>query len=329
MSPTEPNQKETQAEAVIEVESLTKRYGRHAAVRDVSFSVRRGEIVGLLGPNGAGKSTILRIVACYMPGSSGTVRIAGLDAFREADEARRRIGYMPEHNPLYGDMRVREYLRFRGRIKGLSGKRLRARIEAVVELCSLEEAFPRIIATLSKGYRQRVGLADALLHEPEVLILDEPSIGLDPRQIRSFRRLIRSLGGRHTIVLSSHILPEVELTCGRVLIVHHGRLLEADEKRGEERQVCVEARAPADLLAKTLEAIPGVGAVQTDELGDGYCRCRLDLQPGADPRTTIFELAAANDWKLRELRLRKPSLEDLFIQATAGAQETDTEEQAA
>src|SRR5580700_1528530 len=204
---------------MIEVSNLTKRYAGHTAVSDISFTVGRGEIVGLLGPNGAGKSTTMRILACFLPATSGTVRVAGLDVFRQSEEVRRRIGYMPENNPLHADMRVREYLKFRARLKGLSRQRSRERIDIVTEQCGLTGVDRRIIGQLSKGYRQRVGLADALVHEPELIILDEPTIGLDPSQIRSVRQLIKDLGRRHTVLISSHILPEVEMTCNRVMIM--------------------------------------------------------------------------------------------------------------
>ena len=213
---------------MIEVENLTKRYTGHAAVSDVSFTVTRGEIVGLLGPNGAGKSTIMRIMACYLPATSGTVRVAGHDVFAEADEVRRCIGYMPENNPLHRDMRVREYLKFRATLKGLSRSRCRDRLDVVLEQCGLAQVHRRIIGQLSKGYQQRVGLADALIHDPELIILDEPTIGLDPHQIRSVRQLIKDLGQQHTVLLSSHILPEVEMTCNRVVILHEGKILAAD-----------------------------------------------------------------------------------------------------
>jgi ABC-2 type transport system ATP-binding protein len=213
---------------MIEVAHLTKRYTGKAAVSDISFTVRRGEIVGLLGPNGAGKSTTMRILACYLPATSGTVRVAGLDVFARSDEVRRRIGYMPENNPLHHDMRVREYLKFRARLKGLSRKQSRQRADVVMEQCGLTEVGRRIIGQLSKGYRQRVGLADALVHEPELIVLDEPTIGLDPTQIRSVRQLIRGLGGAHTVLVSTHILPEAELTCHRVVIMFDGRILAAD-----------------------------------------------------------------------------------------------------
>src|SRR5689334_7106756 len=213
---------------MIEVQELTKRYAGHTAVNGISFNVGRGEIVGLLGPNGAGKSTIMRILSCYMPATSGTVRVAGRDVFSQANEVRRRIGYMPENNPLHRDMRVREYLRFRGALKGLKRGRCRDRAEVVMQQCGLSDVHRKIIGHLSKGYQQRVGLADALIHEPELIILDEPTIGLDPNQIRSVRQLIKDLGEKHTILLSTHILSEVEMTCSHVLVLHRGRMLASD-----------------------------------------------------------------------------------------------------
>ncbi|MBI2949345.1 MAG: ATP-binding cassette domain-containing protein, partial [Verrucomicrobia bacterium] len=200
---------------MIEVSDLTKRYGGRTAVENVSFTVQRGEIVGLLGPNGAGKSTILRILSTFLPATSGTVRVASFDVFYRSAEVRRRIGYMPENNPLHLDLRVREYLKFRARLKGLSAGQARERVGIVMEQCSLTDVSRRIVGQLSKGYRQRVGLADALVHQPELLILDEPTIGLDPNQVRSVRQLIKELGKTHTILLSTHILPEVEMTCSR------------------------------------------------------------------------------------------------------------------
>src|SRR5579862_4144094 len=202
---------------MIEVENLTKRYAGHTAVSNLSFTVNRGEIVGLLGPNGAGKSTTMRVLSCYLPATSGTVRVAGLDVFHDSTEVRRRIGYMPENNPLHQEMRVKEYLKFRARLKGLGLRRSRQRVDVVLEQCGLTEVSRRIIGQLSKGFRQRVGLADALVHEPELLILDEPTIGLDPNQIRSVRQLIKSLAQAHTVLISTHILPEAEMTCHRVM----------------------------------------------------------------------------------------------------------------
>src|SRR5215212_2007481 len=234
---------------MIQVENLTKRYAGHTAVTDVSFNVGRGEIVGLLGPNGAGKSTIMRILSCYMPATSGTVRVAGRDVFSQADEVRRRIGYMPENNPLYRDMRVREYLRFRGCLKGLKGRRCRERADVVMEQCGLTDVHRKIIGHLSKGYRQRVGLADALVHEPELIILDEPTIGLDPNQIRSVRQLIKDLGEKHTVLLSTHILPEVEMTCSHVLILHQGRILANDTPDNLQQVVGANGQVVAEIAA--------------------------------------------------------------------------------
>src|ERR1043166_3473570 len=212
---------------MIEVESLTKRYAGHTAISDLSFTVGRGEIVGLLGPNGAGKSTTMRVLSCYMPATSGTALVAGFDVFKNADEVRRRIGYMPENNPLHQEMRVREYLKFRARLKGLSRPKSRERVDVVMQQCGVTDVSRKIIGHLSKGYKQRVGLADALVHEPELIILDEPTIGLDPNQIRSVRQLIKDLGTKHTVLLSTHILPEVEMTCNRVLIMRQGKILAA------------------------------------------------------------------------------------------------------
>src|SRR5690242_20406766 len=208
---------------IIEVENLTKRYAGHTAVDGLTFSVGRGEIVGFLGPNGAGKSTTMRVLSCFMPATSGSARVAGFDVFSEADDVRRRIGYMPENNPLHLDMRVREYLRFRARLKGLGIRRSRERVDVVMQQCGLTDVGRKLVGQLSKGYRQRVGLADALVHEPELIILDEPTIGLDPHQIRSVRHLIKDLARNHTVLISTHILSEVEMTCNRVLIMHQGK----------------------------------------------------------------------------------------------------------
>lgn len=213
------------AESMIEVANLTKRYAGHAALSDISFGVARGEIVGLLGPNGAGKSTAVRILSGYLPATSGTVRVAGLDVSDESEEMRRYIGYMPEHNPLHEYMRVREYLTFRARLKGLDRRRCRERIDTVVEQCGLSDVVDRPIGQLSKGYRQRVGLADALVHEPELVILDEPTLGLDRNEARALRQLIKSLARTHTVLLATNILPEAETTCHRVLILFGGRIL--------------------------------------------------------------------------------------------------------
>ncbi len=315
---------------MIQVRALTKRYGVHAAVDNVSFEVAAGEVVGLLGPNGAGKSTILRILSCYLPATSGTVRVAGRDVFREADAVRRQIGYMPENNPLYPDLRVREYLRFRARLKGLRGRRCRARVEAVIEQCDLTEVARKIIATLSKGYRQRVGLADALVHEPALLLLDEPTIGLDPHQLRSVREMIRALGRERTILISSHILPEIEATCGRVLILHGGRLLAADpagslgQRLSHEGPTVAELAAPSEDLCAHWTDHPDVEHVECEVLGDGYVRCTLLARSGVDLRPAVHALAVERGWPLRELTRRRLSLEDLYLRVTR--REDDEEE---
>lgn len=307
---------------MIEVSNLTKRYAGHTAISGLTFTVGRGEIVGLLGPNGAGKSTTMRILTCFMPATSGSARVAGLDVFKEADEVRRRIGYMPENNPLHLDMRVREYLKFRARLKGLSAARSRERVDAVLQQCDLTEVSRRIIGHLSKGYKQRVGLADALVHEPELIILDEPTIGLDPNQIRSVRQLIKDLGSRHTILLSTHILPEVEMTCSRVLIMNGGKILAADSPENLQRlmsdsgQVVAEIAAPIADLRLCWEQVPEVEHYDISAAEGDYFRCALTPRLGIDLRPQVFELVKSNGWKLRELSCARHSLEDIYMRVT-------------
>jgi ABC-2 type transport system ATP-binding protein len=307
---------------MIEVAHLTKRYAGKTAVADVSFTVARGEIVALLGPNGAGKSTTMRILSCFMPASSGVARVAGLDVATQADEVRRKIGYMPENNPLHLEMRVREYLKFRARLKGLSHSRTRERVDAVMVQCGLAEVSRRIIGQLSKGFRQRVGLADALVHEPELIILDEPTIGLDPSQIRSVRQLIKDLAPRHTVLLSSHILPEVEMTCRRVLIMREGQILAADTPEnlqkgmGGNGQVIAEIAAPLAELTECWEEMAEVADYDISPAEGEYHRCALTTSNGVDLRPRIFVLVTERGWKLRELSRRRYSLEDVYIRLT-------------
>jgi ABC-2 type transport system ATP-binding protein len=309
-------------DAMIEVSELTKRYSGHTAVDRLSFTVGRGEIVGLLGPNGAGKSTTMRILACFLPATSGTARIAGFDVFAESEEVRRRIGYMPENNPLHLDMRVREYLRFRARLKGLGFRRTRARVDVVMEQCGLTEAGRKVIGQLSKGFRQRVGLADALVHEPALIILDEPTIGLDPNQIRAVRQLIKNLRTAHTVLISTHILPEVEMTCNRVLIMHQGRILAADTPENLQTimsdggQVIAEIAAPRPELEKCLEGLDGVEHWDVSPAEGDYFRCALTPRPGLDLRAGIFEQVRSRGWALRELTANRHSLEDIFVHMT-------------
>ena len=315
---------------MIEVTDLTKRYAGHTAVAGITFSVARGEIVGLLGPNGAGKSTTMRILSCFMPATSGTVRVAGRDVFRESEEVRRRIGFMPENNPLYPEMRVREYLKFRARLKGLGWGQSRHRVDTVMEQCGLTDVRRRIIGQLSKGYRQRVGLADALVHEPELIILDEPTIGLDPNQIRSVRQLIKSLAGKHTVLISTHILPEAEMMCSRMLIMFEGKILAADTPENLQRvmagksQVIAEIAAPAEELRRTWQDMPEVEQFDVSATEGEFQRCALTPREGFDLRPAVFEVARARGWKLRELTRSRHSLEDIYVQVTKPKEEEES-----
>lgn len=316
--------------SMIEVSNLTKRYAGHTAVSDISFTVGRGEIVGLLGSNGAGKSTTMRILSCFMPASSGTVRVAGYDVFTQADEVRRRIGYMPENNPLHPEMRVREYLKFRARLKGLSRRRSRERVDIVLEQCALTDVTRKIIGQLSKGYRQRVGLADSLVHEPELIILDEPTIGLDPRQIRSVRQLIKDLAGKHTVLISTHILHEVEMTCSRVLILHEGKILAADTPDNLQRtmsgngRIVAEIAAPQEELADCWEQMGEVEHYDLSPAEGAFVRCALTPRDGVDLRPHIFTLARERGWDLRELTRSRHSLEEIYIRITQRDEEEQT-----
>jgi len=313
---------------MIEVENLTKRYPGRVAVAGVSFTVARGEIVGLLGRNGAGKSTIMRVLSGFMPATTGTVRVAGYDVFHQADEVRRCIGYMPENNPLLRDMRVREYLKFRASLKGLRRAVARERIDLVLQQCGLMDVQKRIIGHLSKGYQQRVGLADALVHQPQLIILDEPTIGLDPNQIRAVRQLIKDLGGQHTVLISTHILPEVEMMCNRVLILHEGEILAHDTPDNLQQimsqggQVIAEIVAPQDELHACWESMAEVEQFDLSAAEGEYVRCALTARPGVDLRPQVYALACERGWKLRELSRSRYSLEDIFVRVTR----TDGEE---
>lgn len=307
---------------MIDATNLSKRYGRHLAVRDVSFSVARGEIVGFLGPNGAGKTTTLRMLTGYLPPSGGSARIADFDIFRQSIEARKRIGYMPENVPLYDDMRVREYLSFRARIKGLSNGDARRRVSHVIDTCGLEAVRRKMIKTLSKGYRQRVGLADALVHQPELLILDEPTNGLDPIQIRQIRELIKHLSLNHTVLISSHILSEVEMIASRVIIIDGGIIKAADTPKNlisEMRtagRVHVELQVASELALSILSDLPFVKKVTADDLVDGWIHCTLWSDSNTDNRESIAAIATHNKWPLRSLFRHEATLEDVFVELT-------------
>lgn len=306
---------------MISVSHLTKRYRGIAVVDDVSFEVERGDVVGFLGPNGAGKTTTMRILAGYLSATGGQVRVAGYDVVKQSLEVRRRIGYLPETAPLYLDMRVDEYLRYRARIKRVPSRRLRQAVAGVKEQCGLHQMGREVIGRLSRGYRQRVGLADALVHDPDLLILDEPTLGLDPNQNRQVRELIRNLAHYHTILLCSHILPEVEMTCQRVLIIKHGRIVAADtparlkETLGGGNRVRAHIKGPVEDVDKKLNALPHVQRV-TIKRYDPWTDCLIECAREVDLRPNVFELVVRNGWALRELTLANRSLEEVYLGLT-------------
>lgn len=307
---------------MIQVQNLTKRYARHTAVQDISFSVKRGEIVGFLGPNGAGKTTTLRMLTGYLPPTSGSAQVAGFDIFRQSIEARQKIGYMPENVPLYDDMRVREYLKFRAQIKGLKGSESRDRVGYVIESCGLAPVRSKMIKTLSKGYRQRVGLADALVHNPELLILDEPTNGLDPNQIRHIRGLIRRLAESHTVLISTHILHEVEMICDRVIIIDGGHIKATDTPANLTQQmraagrIQVEIKGEVDPISKALGNLDHVKKVTWEAQEDGWKDYTVWVDSGFDARESIAKLTAKNQWSMRHLYRHVATLEDVFVELT-------------
>ena len=305
---------------MIQVEHLTKYYGPRAAVRDVSFEVTKGEIVGFLGPNGAGKSTTMRILTGYLPPSSGSAKIAGCDVFSQSLEARKHIGYLPESTPLYTEMDVAGYLEFMAEIRGVTGKRKRQRVDYVMEATNLTHMRDRLIGKLSKGYRQRVGLAQALVADPDVLILDEPTIGLDPKQIIETRKLIKSLAGNHTVILSTHILPEVSATCERVVIINDGEIAAVDTPDNLTRRlqgaetVQLEVRGPRDAVLKLLREQPHVLEVKADGGVDGRGLYTVACELGSDPRERLAAAVVGAGHGLSELRPVRLSLEEIFLE---------------
>jgi ABC-2 type transport system ATP-binding protein len=311
---------------VIEVQHITKRYGRVTAVDDVSFRVERGEILGFLGPNGAGKTTTMRILTGYMPPTDGKATVAGYDVFTHPLEAKSRTGYLPETPPLYPDMTVREYLDFVAKIKGVAPKERRTRVISVMERARVADMSARHCSKLSKGYRQRVGLAQALIHNPEVLILDEPTAGLDPKQIIETRDLIRSLAGDHTIVLSTHILPEVAQTCQRVVIINKGRVVAVDTPenltarlQGAETMFVHVDAGGADVTS-ALETIPGVTRVVASDGRGPAGSYEVESVRGTDVRRDIARTVVTRGWGLLELRPMRMSLEEIFLQVTTDEQ---------
>ena len=318
---------------MIEVQHLTKRYGPFTAVEDVSFSVPKGEILGFLGPNGAGKTTTMRVLTGYMPPTEGKAVVAGYDVFEQPIDAKRRTGYLPETPPLYPDMTVRDYLTFVAKIKNVARADRKKRIDTVMDRTRIADMANRHCAKLSKGYRQRVGLAQALLHNPEVLILDEPTAGLDPKQIIETRKLIKELAGDHTIILSTHILPEVSQTCQRVVIINKGRVVAIDTPdnltsrlRGSETMYLQVDAAGAD-VGSALSAVAGVTRVNVVESLNSVSALEVDSATGRDVRRELAAAVVGRGWGLLEMRPMRMSLEDIFLQLTT--QETATESSAA
>jgi ABC-2 type transport system ATP-binding protein len=311
---------------MIQVDNLTKRYGPVTAIHDVSFNVDKGRIVGFLGPNGAGKSTTMKILSCFMPATGGTARVAGYDVFSQSLEVRRRIGYLPESAPLYPDLSVASYLDFVAAIKGVGRAERRGRVADVMERCFITDMQNRLIGKLSKGYRQRVGLAQALLGDPEVLILDEPTIGLDPRQIAEIRALIRSLAGQHTVILSTHILPEVSMVCDGIVIINHGRIVAQGTESELVQQVFPTSRIEVRVtnasgdVGGALRAVPGVVAVEPLAARDGSVGFVVESERDRDVRSDLVRLVTGKNWTLQELHQVGMSLEEVFIRVVAGEQ---------
>ena len=308
---------------MIEVQDLTKAYGSVTAVDHISFTVHEGEILGFLGPNGAGKTTTMRILTGYMPATSGAARVAGFDVSNESLEVRRNIGYLPETPPLYPDMSVETYLDFVARIKNVPPEKRRERVSDALEKARITDKRTELIKRLSRGYKQRVGLAQALVHDPRVIILDEPTVGLDPKQIIEVRHLIKGLAGSHTIILSTHILPEVSMTCDRVVIINKGKIAAVDTPRNLTAQlkggqkIRVEARAPEKQLQELLARIPGVNRVQIEGArADGGVTATVESAPGQDVRSQIAAKVVEKGWGLYELRGVSLSLEDIFLELT-------------
>jgi len=314
---------------LITVENLSKRYATKTAIEGMSFQVEKGEILGFLGPNGAGKTTTMRIITGYMPASEGTVRVDGYDVFDNPLDVRRRIGYLPENPPLYLEMTVMGYLRFVAKIKGVPKDKIHQEVARVMERASIADVKERIIAKLSKGYKQRVGIAQALLNDPPVLILDEPTIGLDPKQIHEVRELVKDLAGQHTVVLSTHILPEVEQTCHRVIIIDRGKIVAVDtpqnlrlQLQGGER-VSLEVQGPASEIISKLKAMPGVVNVQKIAENDSRHRFQVEGELRKDIRNDLARTIVQNGWGLYELQSATMSLEDIFLKLTT-AEESET-----
>lgn len=335
---------------MISVKELTKRYAHNTAVDHISFDIAKGQIVGFLGPNGAGKTTTMRILTCFMPPSAGTATVAGFDVLEQSLEVKKRIGYLPETPPIYPEMETAEYLKFVGKLKGLKGAELQKRIDYVCERCAIVDVKKRLLGKLSKGYRQRVGLAQAIIHNPDVLILDEPTAGLDPKQINETRDLIKDLAGEHTIILSTHILPEVEQTCEQVIIINKGKLVATDSVRNLQARargaesVLVEVGGrngglQVPTVEQKLQQVAGVSRVVLKQEVDSRALFEVESQKGRLVRGDLARAVVEAGWDLNELRPAAMSLEEIFLQLTGGesseaekpaaAEKSATEEKAA
>jgi ABC-2 type transport system ATP-binding protein len=321
---------------MIKVQELTKRYARTTAVDQISFEVAKGQIVGFLGPNGAGKTTTMRILTCFLPPSAGTATVAGFDVLEQPLEVKKRIGYLPETPPIYPEMETTDYLEFVGKLKGLSGADLQKRVDYVCERCAIADVKTRLLGKLSKGYRQRVGLAQAIIHNPDVLILDEPTAGLDPKQINETRDLIKGLAGGHTIILSTHILPEVEQTCEQVIIINKGKLVATDSvrnlqarARGAESVLLEVAGRNENLEAakvqQRLERVSGVGRVLCKQQVDSRAIFEVESQKGHLVRGDLARAVVESGWDLNELRPAAMSLEEVFLQLTGSEASAESE----
>jgi ABC-2 type transport system ATP-binding protein len=320
---------------LIEVDHLTKSYGKNIAVNGISFTVGKGEILGFLGPNGAGKTTTMRILTGYLPATSGSARIAGFDVFDQSMEVRRRIGYLPETPPLYTEMNVSGYLEFVARIKGVRSGDVAKRVDKAMEMANITDHRSEIIKRLSRGYRQRVGIAQAIVHNPDVVILDEPTVGLDPKQIIEVRKLIKGLAGEHTIILSTHILPEASQTCDRVVIINKGRIAAVDtpenlttQLKGSER-VLMEVRGEAEVLRDAIELVEGVTKVEIEAIDNSeHLKAVVESESGTDLRSQLAAAVIAKGLDLFELKAVSLSLEDIFLQLTT-EEESSAPQQAA
>ncbi len=321
---------------MIKVDGLTKRYGRTVAVDNISFEVGKGQIVGLLGPNGAGKTTTMRVLTCFLPPTAGTAVVAGFDVTEHPLEVKRRIGYLPETPPLYTELRVTEYLAFVARLKGVPKRQIQQRLDDACEKCAITNVRNRIIGQLSKGYRQRVGLAQAVIHNPEVLILDEPTTGLDPKQIIETRQLIRNLAGEHTVIMSTHILPAVEQTCKDVIVIDKGKVVAMDSVQNLTRRAAGAEALTIEVsgrdgaldpqgVQRRLEQVAGVSRVQLSDSIDGLCRLEIEGLAGQPIRDELARVIVNSGWSLHELRAASLSLEEVFLRLTAATAETTAE----